>query len=125
MDLTNPGVMDKPLVQSLVGQNKFTGKVIVLVDEQSLSQSDFWAMQYRKCTSTSIVVGRPTAGADGDISEVVLPGKLTAYFSGITINYPNGTETQRIGIQPDLKVQFNIEDELSGRDTILEEALKF
>ncbi|MDQ1142778.1 S41 family peptidase [Pedobacter agri] len=125
MDLTNPGVMEKPVVQSVVGQNKFKGRVIVLVDEQSLSQSEFWAMQYRKCTSTSIVVGRPTAGADGDISEVALPGNLTAYFSGIRINYPDGSETQRIGIQPNIKVQFNIKDELDGRDTILEEALKY
>ena len=47
----------------------------------------------------------PTAGADGNVSQINLPGGIQTYFSGLGIFYPDGTPTQRIGIVPDIEVK--------------------
>lgn len=121
-----PGVMAAPSTQyfnSSATQN-YNGKTIVLIDENSISQSEFWAMQFKNCSPGSLAIGRSTVGADGDVSNLVLPGRYTVYFSGIRINYPNGKETQRVGIQPDIKIDFKSEDVVSNVDGILNAAIK-
>ena len=51
------------------------------------------------------VFGSTTAGADGNVSTIILPGKIRTMISGIGVYYPDGTETQRVGIVPDVEVK--------------------
>lgn len=100
----------------------YTGKVVVLVNELSQSQAEYTAMAFRAGDNTTII-GSTTAGADGNISKIELPGGLRTMISGIGVNYPDGKETQRIGIVPDIEVLPTIEGIRTGKDELLEKAI--
>ncbi|MCL2726780.1 MAG: S41 family peptidase [Bacteroidales bacterium] len=103
--------------------NTFHGKLIVIVNEVSQSNAEFQAMAFRAGMNT-IVIGSTTAGADGNVSEIWLPGGLRTVISGIGVYYPDGRQTQRIGIVPDIWIEPTIEGIREGRDELLEMAIK-
>jgi C-terminal processing protease CtpA/Prc len=108
---------------SPVQQPHYSGKVVILVDEISLSQAEYTTMAFRS-SPQAMVVGSTTAGADGNVSQVVLPGGLNTMISGIGVFYPDKRPTQRVGILPDVEVRPTIAGIRAGRDEVLEEALR-
>lgn len=102
----------------------FKGKKVILVNEITISHSEFMAMKYR-CAPNSIVMGSTTAGADGGIIKVDLPGGISTYITGAGVYYPDGTETQQIGIRPDIEVMPTIKGIRDGRDELLEKAIEY
>ena len=76
---------------------------------------------YKKVT----IIGSQTAGADGDITGIKLPGGIQTAFSGHGIHYPDGRPTQGIGIVPDMKISPTIKGIKEGRDEVLERAIEF
>ena len=101
----------------------YKGKLVILVNEKSQSQAEYTAMAF-KAVNNSKIVGSTTAGADGNVSEIFFPGGLRTWISGIGIYYPDGTETQRIGIVPDVVVKPTIEGIKANRDEVLEKAVE-
>lgn len=104
--------------------NNYMGKTVVLVNEKTISASEFATMLFRAIDNVTII-GSTTAGADGDISRIFLPGGLITNFSGIGIYYPDGSETQGIGIIPDIKIEPTIKGIKSGDDEVLDKAVEF
>jgi len=103
--------------------NKYKGKLVVLVNENSQSQAEYTAMAFHSIKNCTIV-GSTTAGADGNVSSIVLPGGLRTMISGIGVYYPNGKETQRVGIVPEIVVKPTIKGIKNGKDEVLERAIK-
>lgn len=103
--------------------NKYKGKLVVLVNENSQSQAEYTAMAFHSIKNSTIV-GSTTAGADGNVSSIVLPGGLRTMISGIGVYYPNGKETQRVGIVPEIVVKPTIKGIKNGKDEVLERAIK-
>jgi C-terminal processing protease CtpA/Prc len=101
---------------------RFTGQIVVLVDEVTQSSAEYHAMAFR-ASPNAIVVGSATAGADGNVSAIPLPGAIESLISGIGVFYPDGTPTQRIGIVPDVEVRPTIAGIRAGIDEVLEAAL--
>ncbi|GAA3572891.1 S41 family peptidase [Snuella lapsa] len=101
----------------------YKGKLVVLVNEDSQSQSEYTAMAFRSGDNTTIV-GSTTAGADGNVSSLYLPGGLLTRISGIGVYYPDSTETQRVGIIPDVEAKPTIKGVKEGRDEVLEKAIE-
>ncbi|MGI6342324.1 MAG: S41 family peptidase [Bacteroidales bacterium] len=101
----------------------YKGKLVVLVNEESQSRAEYTAMAFRAGDNTTIV-GSTTAGADGNVSEIMLPGGLKTMISGIGVYYPNGGETQRVGIVPDIEVRPTIEGIRQGKDELLDKAIE-
>jgi C-terminal processing protease CtpA/Prc len=101
----------------------YRGKVCILANEISVSSAEFHAMAYRAAPGAT-VVGSATAGADGNVAVFSLPGGISTGMSGIGIYYPDGTETQRIGIVPDVEIKPTIEGIKNGRDELLEKAIE-
>ncbi|MEZ0483674.1 S41 family peptidase [Fibrella aquatica] len=124
-NLSFPGVFEQMGSSKLppAREKPYAGNVIVLVNEDTQSQAEFTAMAFRT-VPTALLVGSPTAGADGNISWVPLPGGYRTAFSGIGVFYPDGRETQRVGILPDIVVKPTIEGIRAGRDEVLERAIK-
>ncbi len=122
-DLSNPGAFHLGPTEMLtpVGHS-YDGRVVVLVDEASQSQAEYTAMALR-ATPHAIVVGSTTAGADGDVSEIFLPGGLRTMISGLGVFYPDGQPTQRIGIHIDVEAHPTIAGLSAGRDEVLETAI--
>ncbi len=102
---------------------RYAGKIVVLVDEVSQSNAEYTAMALRAAPG-AIVVGSTTAGADGNVSRLPLPGGQHTMISGIGVFYPDKRPTQRIGIVPDIEVRPTLAGILAGRDEVLETALR-
>jgi C-terminal processing protease CtpA/Prc len=75
----------------------------MLINEHAQSQSEHTCLFFAAATDGTFV-GSPTAGANSDITNVVLPGNLIVGFTGQEIRYPDGRQLQRIGIQPHIPV---------------------
>jgi C-terminal processing protease CtpA/Prc len=104
-------------------QPHYSGKVVILVDEISQSQAEYTTMAFRSAPQ-ALVVGSTTAGADGNVSPITLPGGLNTMISGIGVFYPDKRPTQRVGIVPDVEARPTIAGIRAGRDEVLEEALR-
>jgi len=124
-DASNPGafVWREP-VTLMPFEPHYEGVVVILVDEVSVSQAEYTAMALRAAPN-AVVVGSTTAGADGNISAIPLPGGIQSMMSGIGVFYPDGTPTQRVGIVPDLEVRPTIAGVRAGRDEVLEAGVSF
>lgn len=102
----------------------YRGKVVVLINEDAISQAEHTCMMFEAATDVTFI-GMPTAGANGDITYMVLPGNLTVSFSGHDVRHADGRQLQRVGIQPTIKVTPTIRGLIDGRDEILDEAVRF
>lgn len=123
-DLANPGAFRwRSTISLQPAEPRYTGKIVILIDEVSQSQSEYTTMAFR-AASTATVVGSTTAGADGNVSPVPLPGGLRSMISGIGVFYPDKKPTQRIGIIPDVEAKPTIQGIRAGRDEVLEVGIR-
>ena len=119
-----PGSFEWDNSQTIGGRSKgYDGKIIVLVDYNTMSQAEYTVMALQQHPST-YVIGGQTAGADGNISFVPFPFDVKSYFSGLSVFYPDGTATQQIGIKRDLMVEQDFKSLLENKDLIFEKALE-
>jgi len=126
-DYTYPGKYkwDKG-TRSGIENNKdnYKGKVIVLLNEESISQSEWTAMCFQTAPNTTII-GSQTAGADGNVSDFDSIKAFYSRFTGLGVFYPDKRETQRIGIVPNIEVKPTIKGIKEGKDEVLDRALAF
>lgn len=124
--LTSPGdyIIKEGAPIGTNNKNYYLGKIAILVNETSISSSEYHTMALRKAPHAK-VFGSQTAGADGNVSYITLPGELQTTFTGIGIYNPDESETQRIGIIPDIEVKPTIEGIKNSRDEVLEKAMKW
>ncbi len=102
----------------------YAGKLVIIVNEFTQSQAEYTSMAF-KATGNAIVIGSQTAGADGNISVINLPGGLKTFISGIGVYYPDGGETQKIGIVPDIEIKPTIKSIIEGRDIVLGKSIEW
>jgi C-terminal processing protease CtpA/Prc len=102
----------------------FPGKIAILINEETQSSTEFQAMIFRMAPK-AVLIGSNTAGADGNVALINLPGGIATYISGLGVYYPDGRETQRIGIVPDIVVHPTIKGFLDSRDELLEKAVSY
>jgi C-terminal processing protease CtpA/Prc len=123
--VTYPGFFTRtPPIKVAPGSGPaYPGKVIILVNELSQSQAEYTTMALRTAPRAT-VVGSTTAGADGNVSYILLPGNVRTAISGLGVYYPDGHETQRIGIVPDVEVKPTSKGIAEGRDEVLEKAVQ-
>jgi len=67
----------------------------------------------------------PSAGSNGDMTRLVLPGALELTFTGQGVRRPDGRQLQRIGLQPHIASIPTLEGLRAGRDEVLERAVSF
>jgi C-terminal processing protease CtpA/Prc len=122
--IENPGLFTYTSTIDAGKQNNdyYKGKVLILINEISQSSAEFHAMAYR-VNPNATVIGSTTAGADGNVSQISLPGGISTMISGIGVYYPNGKETQRIGIIPDIELSPTIKGIKKGKDELLDKAI--
>jgi len=101
----------------------YKGKKVILVNELTISHAEFMAMKYR-VAENSIIIGSTTAGADGGVISLKMPGGVSVKFTIAGVYYPDGRETQGVGIIPDLEVKPTIKGIREGRDEVLEKAIE-
>jgi C-terminal processing protease CtpA/Prc len=101
----------------------YKGNVIVLVDESTQSQAETTTMMLKQHPKAKII-GSNTSGANGDVIMFTI-ADLDTRFTGLGAYYPDGRETQRIGIIPDILVKTSVEGLKNEKDEALERALEY
>lgn len=122
--IINPGLFTY-FKASKVGKSNidyYKGKVVIIVNELTMSNAEYTTLAIRVAPKAT-VIGSQTAGADGNAIGINLPGGIVTAFSSIGVYYPDGKETQRIGIVPDIEVKPTIRGISEGRDELLEKAI--
>lgn len=106
----------------------YSGQVVLLMDEQTQSQGEFTVMSLRDAPN-AVVIGSTSAGADGDIVTLPLPGvkgsNLHVVFTGLGIYTPQGERTQQKGLQPDIWCNPTVEGLKNGRDELIDRAIEY
>lgn len=105
-----------------VGPAPYTGQVVVLVNEVSRSLAEYTAMALQ-APPHGTLLGSQTAGADGNATRITLPGDLKTLMTGIGAYYPDGRETQRVGVAIDVPVRPTIAGLRAGRDELRDRAV--
>lgn len=126
---TFPGLLEEvDIMNSDSAHNYyFPGRIAVLVSESTQSMPELLTMRLKARKNNVVLIGRATAGADGDISTIPMIGNQDLHFkiSGLRVLYPNGQETQRIGIPPDIIVEKTNEEVLGQKDSILQKSIQY
>ncbi len=69
------------------------------------------------------VIGSQTAGADGNVTAIVLPGGIFTMISSIGIFYPDNSPTQGIGVKIDDIVKPTLRGIIDRKDELLQKAI--
>lgn len=101
----------------------YSGKVFIIVNPESRSASEWYTMSLQKIFPQSITIGQQTAGADGDVVKVNLPGDYLLEFTGNGIFYPDNSQTQQTGVRIDEVIKYKDQDFLNKKDLEFERVL--
>ncbi|WP_353149340.1 S41 family peptidase [Chryseobacterium sp.] len=113
-------------ITNSIGRNNpeyYKGNIVVLVNESTQSQAETTVMMLKQHPKAKII-GSNTSGANGDVITFKI-ADLDTRFTGLGAYYPDGRETQRIGIIPDIMIKPTIEGLKKGKDEVLERALHY
>ena len=125
--ITFSKIYDNGIIRTLLGKVKnryqYNGKVIILMNECTQSYLETMAMSFMDAPNAT-VIGTPSAGANGNIMEITLPGCIKTYMSGLAVTYMDGSQTQRIGLKPDITVKQTVKGITDGRDEVIEKAIE-
>jgi len=103
----------------------YKGKIVMLIDEYAISQAEHTCLFFESARPDITFIGTPTTGANGDVTNLILPGNIRISFSGHSVRHADGRQLQRIGIQPTVKAAPSIRGIVEGKDEILDAAIKF
>lgn len=110
-----PSLSDKPA---------YSGKITMLIGNSTESSGEHTCLLMESVAEVTFI-GSPTSGANGNMTQTVLPGGIIVWFTGLGVRHLDGRQLQRVGIQPDIHVERTIEGVRQGRDEVLERAVKF
>ena len=125
-----PGMFVKDTVVVLGGQKGvsnsyfYENSVVILMDEMSMSQAEYTTMAVRNGPNVT-VMGENSIGSDGEVTFLPLPGGLKLHFTGLGVYTPEGGQTQRIGLSPDIYIERTIAGVREGRDEYIEAAVQY
>jgi C-terminal processing protease CtpA/Prc len=111
------------VVEPAPPSRRYRGRIIMLMDERTVSQAEHTGLHLRAVAGATFVGGR-TAGANGEIATIAVPGGMTVGFTGQAVMWPDGRRLQRVGLVPDVEVTPTIAGIRAGRDEVLEAALR-
>lgn len=102
----------------------YENKVVLLMSENTWSQPEFTIMSLRNGPNVT-VMGENSIGADGNVTDLPLPGGNHVLFTGLGVYTPDGGQTQRTGLSPDIYVERTLKGIKEGRDEFIEAAVEY
>jgi C-terminal processing protease CtpA/Prc len=105
-------------------EKKYPGKTVMLIDGRTISQAEKMAMFFKAANGTALI-GEPSAGANGTVTDLSVADDLIISFSGDAISFPDGRQTQRCGLQPDVLAPATIDSIRSRVDNALAAAINY
>lgn len=104
------------------GKKLYTKPVVVLTSGRTFSAAEDFSVVF-DAMKRGTIVGEPTGGSTGQPLMFSLPGGVMARVCTKRDMYPDGTEWNAKGIQPNVFVKPTITDFQAGKDTVLDAAL--
>jgi C-terminal processing protease CtpA/Prc len=99
------------------------GKAFFLTDGSAISYAESY-MGFIKDLHLATIIGQPTAGTNGNINPLFLPGGYHVNWTGMLVKDHQGGKHHLKGIVPDVLVERTIKGIREGRDEILDKALE-
>jgi C-terminal processing protease CtpA/Prc len=114
----------QPIPDLPEGEAKYTNPTVMLIDDRAISQSEHSGLFYEVANGTKFI-GTATAGANGDVTRLSVPGGIWIGFSGHDVRHGDGRQLQRIGLVPHVEVAPTRAGLKAGRDEVLERAVAY
>ena len=125
---THPGVRTDFPVNMFLPQSPYAfvydRPVVLLMDEQTFSHPEWVVMSFRVAPNVT-VMGPYSMGSNGNVAYLPLPGKIIMGFTSLGVYTPEGGQTHRIGLAPDIRVDRTILGIAEGRDELIEAAIRY
>jgi len=97
-------------------------KTVFLIDARAVSYSES-IMGTVQGNELGTIIGSPTAGANGNRSDFLLPGGYGVSYTGMRVTNRDGTLQHIRGVVPDIAVHPTLAGIRAGRDEVLEAGL--
>jgi C-terminal processing protease CtpA/Prc len=98
------------------------GRIVFLTDGRAISYSES-IMGIIEAYHLADIVGETTAGTNGNVNPVTLPGTYNVYWTGMRVLKHDGSQHHGIGIAPTVPVSPTVAGLTEGRDEQLEKAV--
>ncbi len=102
---------------------QFKGKIVFMTDGGAISYAET-IMGIVEAYKLGTIVGETTAGTNGNMNSIELPGGYTFGFTGMKVLKHDGSPHHGVGIIPDVPVKRTIKGIREKRDEYLEKALE-
>lgn len=102
---------------------KIKAKVAFITDGRAISYAESY-MGIVEAYKLAEIVGAPTAGTNGNINPLKLPGDYTVIWTGMKVLKHDGSQHHGIGIQPTVAVSRTIKGITEKKDEFLEKAIE-
>ncbi len=109
--------------RSFISDNPLKTNNVLLVDERSVSNAEMFT-QFIKHYKLVTIIGRTTAGANGNRNDIDLLNDFQISFTGLKVINPDGSRFHAIGVLPDIIVNETSEDLKNGKDVYIEKAME-
>ena len=104
--------------------NPYCGPIVLLVSPLIVSAAeDFGAMLTGAHRVT--LIGRQSAGTNGNVTGVQLPGAVGLSFTGMEVRNVDGSVFHGVGFVPQINVTYTVQDIVTNRDRDLEAAIQY
>jgi carboxyl-terminal processing protease len=103
----------------------FKNKGIIIINERAVSFGETNIMALKTYCKDCITIGTNTTGANGNVSTGKLIGDVEFGYTGIRFSFANGSQVQKIGIKPDIKIETKISDFINDKDTLLDFSIEY
>lgn len=101
----------------------YRGKTFMLINERTQSAAEHYGLAL-EASSGITFVGTPSAGANGNVTMVALPGGNSIMFGAMDVRHADGRQLQRVGLLPHVEVHRTVAGLAADRDEVLEKALE-
>ena len=102
---------------------QFKGKIVFLTNAGAISYAES-IMGIVEAYSLGDIVGETTAGTNGDVNPILLPGGYTVWYTGMKVLKHDDSVHHGVGIKPTVPVNRTIKGISEKRDEYLEKALE-
>jgi C-terminal processing protease CtpA/Prc len=117
-------ITSKPRLSAQPRGDTYTGAVVIVVDRTCFSACEMFTAGLQAAGRALVVGPEATGGGSGGVSVSELPSGARIQFSTAVAWRPDGQIIEGQGVAPDIRIPIRRADLASGRDRVLERAIK-
>jgi len=102
---------------------RLEGRVAFLTDGRAISAAET-CLGMVEAYELGEIVGSPTAGTNGNVNPIALPGGYSMTWTGMRVLKHDGSRLHGVGVLPTVPVERTIRGVAAGKDEVLERAIE-